>query len=665
MELTFVHQYAGDTPKRRRLAKACESCRARKASASCVHFANGDHEGETDGSDGAAAAHNTERSSAETPNSMGGGKRFVSDLNPEAAFLNRPSSHDGETQRPPNDDIGIWVDRQEFEALLKHKNQSTGGGGGGSRQAFASSTQLERPHSAVLGPLIDIYFRRIHVFLPLLDEDEFRQQHAAGLVPEPLAHAVCLVAAKDAQAEPHLKLGNSSTALPPRDFCSRLHSSVMGALRAPCKYDKVTLIRILALVSMHNEGADVAEDASMLLSQAMHHAQTLGIHLGQQSTTPTGMDLAMKRLFWCLYALDRANSSMNGRPIIMSDVDIAIDPFHPGESGFPAFEAWLRITDLLNKIIDFYRPRVSVDLTGWEDHYPDLESIFDASQAWELSQSEQATLHLFYLCTAVLSHRSRGIKQISRGTHSAIRQRLCASEVLRLMESSYGLELNGLPFVPYSVSLALSVAYQHLRQSQFKHQQEDARAMVRQCTKILHALRRTWSSADAMATLAQKVLDELDRAPSLASFRVKRVPVSVGAAGAGGTNTGVGGRTGGGAAAGSDEPCMPALNGDRTGLKDALFQPSADPAVSGGEAAVVGNSAPSGEKTTVPNDPASSSSQAQDGGGSGSGNGCSGGVDLFNGMDDIFGTYLDPNYPNLEDFSFVDNMQPFDWSSMT
>ncbi|KAI7248977.1 hypothetical protein KC335_g18052, partial [Hortaea werneckii] len=646
----------------------------------CVHFANGDHEGETDGSDGAAAAHNTERSSAETPNSTGGGKRFVSDLNPEAAFLNRPSSHDGETQRPPNDDIGIWVDRQEFEALLKHKNQSTsGGGGGGGRQAYASSTQLERPHSAVLGPLIDIYFRRIHIFLPLLDEDEFRQQHAAGLVPEPLAHAVCLVAAKDAQAEPHLKLGNSTTALPPRDFCSRLHSSVMGALRAPCKYDKVTLIRILALVSMHNEGADVAEDASMLLSQAMHHAQTIGIHLGQQSTTPTGMDLAMKRLFWCLYALDRANSSMNGRPIIMSDVDIAIDPFLPGESGFPAFEAWLRITDLLNQIIDFYRPRVSVDLTGWEDHYPDLESIFDASQAWELSQSEQATLHLFYLCTAVLSHRSRGIKQISRGTHSSIRQRLCASEVLRLMESSYGLELNGLPFVPYSVSLALSVAYQHLRQSQFKHQQEDARAMVRQCVRILHALRRTWSSADAMATLAQKVLDELDRAPSLASFRVKRVPVSVSASGS--TNPGVGGpRTRGGAPAPAfDEPCMPALNGDRTGLKDALFQPSAGPAVPGAEPAGAGTSASGGDKATITNDHASSSSQAQQdgskngsGNGSGGGSSCNGGgggggggVDLFNGMDDIFGTYLDPNYPNLEDFSFMDNMQPFDWSSIT
>lgn len=30
MELTFVNQYGDSAPKRRRLAKACESCRARK-----------------------------------------------------------------------------------------------------------------------------------------------------------------------------------------------------------------------------------------------------------------------------------------------------------------------------------------------------------------------------------------------------------------------------------------------------------------------------------------------------------------------------------------------------------------------------------------------------------------------------------------------------------
>lgn len=37
MELTFVNQYAGDTPKRRRLAKACDACRARKVGPPTLH----------------------------------------------------------------------------------------------------------------------------------------------------------------------------------------------------------------------------------------------------------------------------------------------------------------------------------------------------------------------------------------------------------------------------------------------------------------------------------------------------------------------------------------------------------------------------------------------------------------------------------------------------
>jgi len=362
------------------------------------------------------------------------------------------------------------------------------------------------------------------------------------------------------------------------------------------------------------------------LSQAMHHAQTLGIHLGQQSSTPSDTDLSMKRLFWCLYALDRANSSMNGRPIIMSDVDIAIEPFAPGESGFPAFEAWLRITDVLNNIIALYRPRVSTDVTGWEDHYPGLEEILDNAHAWDLPQSIHATLHLFYLSTAVLSHRSRGIKQISRGTHSSIRQRLCAGEIISLLESSYGQQLHGVPFVPYSVSLALSVAYQHLRQSQFQHQQEDAHQMVRQCTKILQSLRRTWSSADTMAALAKKVLDELDRAPSLLTFRITRVSqIAVSKA-----------NEAGGPHNEEYEPCMPTMNGARTALTDALPD-----SVTGG--------AQDDEPAATMATPAQHMDQpiTQDG------------LYLFDGMDDIFGTYLDPNYPTHEDYSFMDNLQTF------
>jgi hypothetical protein len=38
---------------------------------------------------------------------------------------------------------------------------------------------------------------------------------------------------------------------------------------------------------------------------------------------------------------------------------------------------------------------------------------------------------------------------------------------------------------------------------------------------------------------------------------------------------------------------------------------------------------------------------------------------LFDGVDDIFGTYLDLNNPlNLDDFPFMDNIGPIDWAAL-
>ncbi|KAK4580173.1 hypothetical protein LTR86_000376 [Recurvomyces mirabilis] len=575
----------------------------------------------------AAARSGSAPSQQHTPTQSAGGRKFISDLNPTVTFLKRPRE-DARGRLLPNDDIGIWIDKLEYDDLVRRRDNAAAEPRNPFRPVRRDPATAtinyglpgdQRPHSGVLGPLVDIYFEKIHPILPLMNEAEFREQQAEGTVREPLVHAICLVAAKDADAAVHLKLQASPSTLPPREFCSRLHASVMGALRAPCQYDKVTLIRILALASMHSEGADGAEESSMLLSQAMHHAQTLAIHLGQQSNNPSDADLSMKRLFWSLWILDRLNSIMNGRPIFMHEVDIAIEKFEPGESGYPAFDAWLKITELADKIITYYRPDYPLDVTGWEDQYPGLEEILDEVHGWHLSPSLHMTTHLYYLTIAALSHRSRGVKQIPRGTNSAIRQRLCSSEVVRLMDADYdGCKVHALPIVPYSVSIALSVAYQHLRQSQFDHQQKDACREFRQCAKILQSLRRTWSSADTMAALAKKVQDEMDKAPSLASFRVTREVQRRAAEGEKEKNV----------------PCMPAITGERMGLTDGL--PSEQAAVQG---AVDEQTAP---LTATPTEQTL----------------VEGSFGLFDGMDDVFGTYLDPNYPvNLDDLSFLDDMQ--------
>ncbi|KAK3698386.1 hypothetical protein LTR37_016956 [Vermiconidia calcicola] len=546
-----------------------------------------------------------------------GRARFVSDLNPEATLLNRPVPS---LDKIPNDDIGVWVDQRDWNSLVKQKNDAVNGG---TRAGAVGSgvRHKQRPHSAALGPLIDVYFRKVHPLLPLLDEDEFRRDYAAGTVPEPLVHALCLVAAKDAEAEPHLRLADSSATIPPRQFCSMFHGSVTGSLTVPVKLEKVTLIRTLALASLHNEGPEGTEEASLWLSQAMHYGQTLGIHLGQQASASAGNDLLMKRLFWCLWLLDRASAATNGRPIIMSDVDIAIEPFTTGESGYPAFEANLKIGHILNTVIDFYRPTRDLSNTGWEGEYPTFEVIIDEVGGWELSSSLLATIHLFYLTVGILSHRKRGVKELPSGYSSQIRQRLFAIEIIRLQNAPKSVTLHPLPVLPYSVSLALSVSYQHLRQSQMEHQQADARQDFRACVKILQNLRRTWSSADVMTTLAKKVLDELDRAHDLASFRIRRTERS--------------GQK-------DDMDLLPPPTACHHGVGAAQTLPDEH----GTTTADARNDAALGAAAVAYQTP------MQDG------------VNLFDNMDDVFGTFMDPNYPlNLDDISFVDELTPFDWNA--
>nr|POF11509.1 cutinase transcription factor 1 alpha [Quercus suber] len=551
-----------------------------------------------------AAIHAREDSGYEQgPSNAATSKKFFSDMNPESALLSRRASRGGAVPIR-NEDLGVWVDRREWSALIKQKNDA---------EAAMEHTALKdrKPHAAVLEPLIDMYFAKIHPLLPIVEEPEFRDRHAAGRVPEALVHVMCLVVAKDAEAEPLLKFTDSKTPLLPREFCKALYKSVMSALHASTRYDKITQIRILALASLHSEGPDGCEEASMCLSQAMHHAQTLGLQLGQHQGQ---RDLAIKRLFWSLWMLDRANSAMHGRPIIMSDMDIANEPFKPGESGYPAFDVYYRISDILNKVISFYRPHNPIDTTGWEEQFPGLEEIFDEYNAWDLPESIIATLHMFYLTVAILSHRCRGIKQIPRGTHSSIRQRLCASEIIRFMEDSrQRATLHPLPCIPYAVSLSLSVQYQHLRQSQITHQQQDAHTNFGAATEILTAICPIWSSADSMATLARRVLDEIDRAPDIRIFRIPRDHHSRAAMTAAGNYQAIGPPT----------AC--------TGITDI---PTSSPKE---------GVAPAEPVSTVPSKQAIANLD---------------GLELFDGMDDVFGTYLDPNYPvNLDDFSFMDDAQ--------
>jgi hypothetical protein len=185
--------------------------------------------------------------------------------------------------------------------------------------------------------------------------------------------------------------------------------------------------------------------------------------------------------------------------------------------------------------------------------------------------------------------------------------------------------LHALPMLPYAISLALSVSYQRLRQDQLRHQQEDAREDFEACCTILHQLRQTFSSSDAMATLAQKVTDELRRAPNLSHFRINRPSKDQ--------------RVLAGFANACRDEGEPVINGQKNA--DVEILPTTDRNLLRRDMA-------------EPSNEADAAALAQLDAGQG----------LFEGIDDIFGTYLDPNYPvNLEDLSFLDDLGNVDWAA--
>ena len=246
-------------------------------------------------------------------------------------------------------------------------------------QSFAPASDLLSDRTIKV--LSDIYFANMHPIIPLLNEEEYWQLLSRRTIPTPLVHVVCLLAAKDNAAGPYLKLLQSrDTLVPVREFCSQLYISLSTALSRRTTMRKVTTMRVLGLLSLHQEGSEGMEEASNCIAQAMHYAQTLALHLPR----PTGGDSDLKRAFWCLWTLDRLNAAANSRPCIMSDIDIAVSDLTPEESGSIAFDVCLRVTKMLNKVIGLYRPRRGHNVSELDMEFPGFEQIIDEMHAWQL-----------------------------------------------------------------------------------------------------------------------------------------------------------------------------------------------------------------------------------------------------------------------------------------
>ncbi|KAJ5177499.1 transcriptional regulator family: Fungal Specific TF [Penicillium coprophilum] len=453
-------------------------------------------------------------------------ERFVGDLNPESLIRERLQEPTG---TPLRDRIGLWINSP---AAQKAKPRSIQRGPATAEDCmtnFPAETAINSQDTASLlhqrftagmqarerlplgtrQYLSAIYFSKLNHIVPIVDQG-FIQAQAEGLSSVFLEKAICLAAAKTPAANPYLRLVSGGPILSSRRFCSEIYQALVVAMDAELEQDRLTRIRILALMSLHCEGLEGAEAASLHLCQAIHQAQTVGLHLGRPNQTSTD---SLTKLFWCLWTLDKMHASIGGRPVLLADRDIGVvKPSVGPQTSRGAFEVWLAISDLLATVISFYRP--SADTTsGWEEAFPAFEDIVGENTQDNLDFTTLGFLELYYHSVAILSCRYNPTETIDSTRLSSVRQGLAAIRIHSIVASECTDDLPPLPVVPYSVTLSMGVSYRQLRSSRLITHLDRAKASLEACRSVLENLSPYWYSAEAMARLGQKALHQIQGKP--------------------------------------------------------------------------------------------------------------------------------------------------------
>lgn len=473
-------------------------------------------------------------------------ERFVGDLNPEAVIRERL---DESTGHPLRDRIGLWISSPtpENAGSARNKRQTSGSEPlpGGLPQSVLGGNSIasvlhQRHESAFRAcgplplatrkPLTAIYFSKVNHIIPLLERDAFLQDQAEGLTSVFLERAICLVAAKDAAAGSHLHLAEGGPLQTPRQFCSEIYKGLVAAMDADLETDRLTRIRILALMSLHCEGYEGAEAASFHLCQAIHQAQTVGLHLDRPDRTSAG---PLAELFWCMWTLDKMHACIGGRPVLLADRDIGVAKPNTQTQNRGAFGVWLAVSDLLATVISFYRPSAGIT-SGWEEGFPAFEDIVGENaqgdldyatlgmSVLEVSSSRNSVrvqleltvitgiLELYYHCVAILSCRYKLTEGLDSSRVSSIRQGLAAIRIHSIVASECRGNLPPFPIVPYAITLSMGVSYRQLRSSKLVTHFDRAKASLEACCSLLEDLNPQWYSAEAMARLGRKALHQID-----------------------------------------------------------------------------------------------------------------------------------------------------------
>lgn len=318
--------------------------------------------------------------------------RFVGDLNPEGMFIEATGSASGR-ESSQKGDVGIWL------------SGTAGGNGQASQFITARPPQImdqfllpfvKENCLTCLPPEQDflklkaLFINKIHPIFPViplsgLDGDKSEPNTII------LKQLVSLAAASDPDAAPYLRLQNRGVDIvSPSEFSNATSSAVRAILETSIIADRVVHIRSLIMLSLYTQPtcAEEADLPAQLGGRAIHHIQTLGLHVLKYNA-PNSDEL--ETIFCAVWALDRINAAFYGRPCLLHERDIGVNLEDCIRKRPPCFRLLLSLIQWLDQIVDLYRPGPSEENSGLEKtayiDLPVLEAMIVEADALKVPSS--------------------------------------------------------------------------------------------------------------------------------------------------------------------------------------------------------------------------------------------------------------------------------------
>ncbi|KAJ5146971.1 hypothetical protein N7526_000323 [Penicillium atrosanguineum] len=315
---------------------------------------------------------------------------FVGNMDPEGAFLiaASPDSNSGAIRRH---DLGVWLPARNAYSQLAVKKP---------RSSFISCPDplissvflpyledqclsvLPAPHD--MEGLLRIYMENIHPIFPVLDLDSYQAMPSKSPERILLSQTVCIAASIDRNSKQYLNL--LTVAISHADFSRSLLDAMNTSIALGLVRDKLVLIQSLSLTSLFTQFSGDRQESAELLSRAICHAHTIGLHHRCHSSMPSQKEQISTRLFCCLYALDILNSACLGRPVQFHRQDFGRDLLLSIAAQEGCFQLFLRTILLMERAIEIYRP---AENGVWKGVFPSFEDLLQ-----EVGTSTGIPMHL-------------------------------------------------------------------------------------------------------------------------------------------------------------------------------------------------------------------------------------------------------------------------------